>query len=323
MPWVLGIDIGGTGSRATLAPLDATAGAPRTLQGERAAVTGSGSTVPDLARSVVANALATWPDAAGDIVGIGVGSTGLVTLVTDPDAMREGIADAASTDRRVPVAITGDCVTTHLGALDGESGAVVAVGTGSIALGTDFAHTWRRIDGWGHLLGDLGAGAWIGIQALQTAASAYDGRSTGGDALLDAARARFGAVESWPGQLYTRQDRAGILASFASDVSGLAKTGDDAATEIMARAGAHIADSLAAALAPGLPAVASYTGGIFGSGAAFTESFTKAFGAHRPDVELRAPAGTPVDGAVRLARMVARGELNRTPGFVWCEGADA
>lgn len=33
----------------------------------------------------------------------------------------------------------------------------------------------RRADGWGHLLGDCGSGAWIGRAGLEAAPRAYDG----------------------------------------------------------------------------------------------------------------------------------------------------
>lgn len=318
MSWVLGIDIGGTGSRAVLAPLDPVQGESRTLHGKRAAVSGSGSTVPDVARSLTAAALEAWPDARADLASVAVGATGVTTLVSDPDAMLAGIASEASADRRIPVAVAGDLLTTHLGALDGEAGAVVAVGTGSIALGTDFEGVWQRVDGWGHLLGDLGAGVWIGMRALQCAAAAYDGRSPRGAALLVAARERFGAVETWPSQIYTQQDRAGILASFTPAVAELAAAGDPAAIEILADAGTHVADTLIAALVPGVAPVASYTGGVFDAGGAFVEAFTRSVRERRPEVELRNPAGTPLDGTVTLARLTARGGLRRNPGFVWC-----
>ena len=54
----------------------------------------------------------------------------------------------------------------------------VAAGTGLIAIGTDLTR-WRRADGWGHLLGDCGSGAWIGRAGLEAALRAYDGRPGG------------------------------------------------------------------------------------------------------------------------------------------------
>ncbi|MEZ3160108.1 BadF/BadG/BcrA/BcrD ATPase family protein [Microbacterium sp. BWT-B31] len=317
MARVLGIDLGGTGSRVVLAPAEPSDGGSRMLHGERAAVTGSGSTVPDVAGAAVRAALDEWPDARDDLAAIAVGATGLATLVPEPDAMRTAIAATAGI-AEAAVTVAGDLVTTHLGALGGQAGAVVAVGTGSIALGTDFASTWQRVDGWGHLVGDRGAGVWIGIQALQVAAAAHDGRSSHGAALLGAARKRFGATETWPSQLYTQQDRAGVLASFAPEVAALAADGDAAAVEIMSTAGAHVATTLAAALVSGVPAVASYAGGVFEAGGVFTESFERSFRELRPDAELRAPQGAPVDGVVTLARMTARAQLHRRPGFVWC-----
>ena len=53
--------------------------------------------------------------------------------------------------------------------------------------------------------------------------------------------------------------RAGLLAGFAVDVGGLAASGDPVALAIMTRAGAEVAATLAAALDPGVPALAEQT----------------------------------------------------------------
>lgn len=75
-----------------------------------------------------------------------------------------------------------------------------------IALGTDLT-SWRRADGWGHLLGDCGSGAWIGRAGLEAAMRAYDGRSGGSAALLARAEKLFGPAAGLPGALYPRTDR--------------------------------------------------------------------------------------------------------------------
>lgn len=320
--WVLGVDVGGTGSRAALERLAAArgtdhadeGGARRLLEGGRVAVTSSrGSTAPEMIAELIEQARAEWPDAA--IAGVGIGATGLASLVTSPSAMLERLGRAAG---GIPLALAIDGVTAHLGALGGRSGAVIAVGTGAIAIGTDFDSHWRRVGGWGHLWDDRGSATWIGIEALKAAIKTHDGITDDAQALLDAAIDRFGPAHSWPGHLLTRENRAGLLAGFATDVSLLAASGDDVSSDIMRRAGAAVAATLAAALDPALPQLASGVGGVFAPGGAFAASFEQEFGRLAPGAELVAPAGTPLDGAVRLARLVAAGDMAAGhPPFIW------
>jgi N-acetylglucosamine kinase-like BadF-type ATPase len=323
--FLLGIDIGGSGSRVALLGPD---GERRTLDGPRIGVTPGGSSVPETVLALVDAAHGAWLTEVADLAGVGVGATGLATLVADPGAVassiaarlpaRSGATDAAvspSSDRPA-VAVAVDAVTAHLGALGGDAGAVVALGTGAIAIGGDGLGSWRRVDGWGHLLGDRGGGAWIGLRGLDAAVRAFDGVDPSGAALLRLARARFGEPATWPRQLYTRDDRAGVLAGFASAVAEAADTGDARARDILSDAGEEAARSVVAALGDDLPPVIAGTGGVFGA-PAVRESFDRAIRAVRPDADLRTAAGGPLDGALILADRVARGRIAGVPGFTW------
>ncbi|QAY73015.1 hypothetical protein ET445_06325 [Agromyces protaetiae] len=318
--YLLGIDLGGTGSRAALTPFAHTlpdasalteASTVRRLDGGRISVTAGGSTVIDVAEALIGDARRAWPDAR--IAAVGVGAAGVASLVDDPDAAATRLARAAD----APAALAADAVTANLGALAGAPGAVVAVGTGAIALGTDLDRVWRRVGGWGHLYDDRGSGAWIGIRALQAAIETHDGIRQDAVALLALATERFGPVGAWPAHLYPRADRAGVLAGLAADVARLADSGDAVATAILDEAGARIAATLAAALDPGLPRVASFTGGVFAS-PVVDAAFRREFARLAPDADLRAAAGTPLDGALHLARRLATGALPRDrPPYLW------
>jgi N-acetylglucosamine kinase-like BadF-type ATPase len=313
---VLGIDIGGSGSRAAIV---GQATGRTVLAGDRIGVSAAGSTVPDAVLALVRRAVEVWHEPLASVTGVGVGATGLATLVERPADLVEAIATEvhARTGRRVGVAVAIDAVTAHLGALDGDPGAIVALGTGAIAFGTDGADVWRRIDGWGHLLGDRGGGAWIGARALAAAMRAHDGVDAAGAALLTAGRDRFGDPLSWPAQLYTRDDRAGVLASFAADVARLAVDGDPYAASIMSAAGREAARSAVAALDPALPPVVSATGGVFRAGGALVEQFERTLSEMRPDVALRPPAGDPLDGALILAERAASAAIATHAPYVW------
>jgi N-acetylglucosamine kinase-like BadF-type ATPase len=248
------------------------------------------------------------PDLAADGVrAFAAGITGFVTLVETPSQIHRLVRQLAGVESTV---LAADFVTAHVGALGGLPGAVLSAGTGAVALGTDFKNTWARVDGWGHLIGDLGGGVWIGMMALQAAAGALDGRQELGSLRLGTrAVKRFGAIETWPAQLYTAGDRAGRIALFADEVAELAADGDVVSQQIITRAGERLASALNAALVDGLGDRAAYTGGLFRLGPSLTGAFQSAFERLRPEVELVPAAGTPLDGAM----MLAEGVINGTP----------
>ncbi|MBD7952016.1 hypothetical protein H9652_16560, partial [Oerskovia sp. Sa4CUA1] len=88
-------------------------------------------------------------------------------------------------------------------------------------------------------------------------------------------------------------------------VGAAAAAGDPAAVQILTEAGRHLAESLAAALVPGLPPLAAATGGVLAAGPSLTGALARRFAALRPDAELVPSAGTPLDGALHLARLLA------------------
>ncbi|MCR2826645.1 BadF/BadG/BcrA/BcrD ATPase family protein [Microbacterium sp. zg.Y909] len=322
MTSLLGIDIGGSGSRVGLRLVGVPSGERLEFSGERIGVTDAGSTVPGAVRSLVARAAQEWPEAVAELGGVGVGATGLATLVAEPERFAAALSAQLRelTGRPVAVAVAVDAVTAHLGALGGEAGAIVALGTGAIAFGTDGRDVWRRVDGWGHLLGDRGAGAWIGLQGLIAAMRAYDGVDAAGSELLRAARERLGDPVTWPSQLYTRPDRAGVLASFAADVLALAAAGDASAAAIAAEAGREAARSGVAALDRSLPAVIATTGGVFRAGGVLAQAFEQTVAELRPDARVQPAVGDPLDGALLLAqRARARAIVTHAP-HVWVGG---
>lgn len=343
---VLGLDVGGTGSRIALAPLDAGAAATlrassgpsrRELAGPPVRIGPDGSNAPAVVDELLDHAAEVWRDPldpsfrSGEhrIRGIALGATGLASLVDEPETLPRRMAERLS----VPAAAAIDAVTAHLGALDGAGGAIVALGTGAVAVGhpgstlpsaagerTGSAACpagWRRVDGWGHLLGDRGGGAWLGRRGLQEALRAHDGVDPSGAALLAAGRERLGAPADWPAQLYTRDDRAGVLAGFAADVVALAASGDVVSDRLVEAAGREAAASALAALTPGHPGRVVLTGGLAAAGGALTAGFTAEIAARRPETEIAAVAGDPLDGALHLARLAAASGIVTQEGFLW------
>lgn len=248
-----------------------------------------------------------------------VGAAGMATL---GDALRAELPGALARElgtRRV--ALAADAVTAYVGALGPRPGAVVAAGTGLIAIGTDLAR-WRRADGWGHLLGDCGSGAWIGRAGLEAALRAHDGREGGSAPLLARAEERFGPASGLPGQLYPRPDRPALLASFAPDVAACAAS-DPVAAGVLRAAARHMADS-AAAVCPldGAPRVA-VTGGLLKMGDPLVVPLEEELAKRLPRARRVAAEGDPLDGAVRIATGLATGSLS-LPGddrMLWVTSA--
>jgi N-acetylglucosamine kinase-like BadF-type ATPase len=234
-----------------------------------------------------------------------VGAAGLASLGDD---LRAGLPAALRAEFGVPaVALAADAVTAYTGALGTRPGAVIAGGTGLIAVGTDLRR-WRRADGWGHLLGDCGSGAWIGRAGLEAALRAHDGRPGGSAELLARAEELFGPASGIPGRLYPRTDRPAVLASFAPQVGACAGS-DAVAADILRAAARHMAESAAAVCpAEGEPHVA-VTGGLFNLGAPLLVPLEEELTRALPNARRVAAAGDPLSGALRIAADLAAGTL--------------
>ncbi|MFJ7066273.1 BadF/BadG/BcrA/BcrD ATPase family protein [Streptomyces sp. NPDC101115] len=310
--FVVGVDSGGSGLRVALArPGQGPAGEGRiveTVSSREPVRTGAGGIDAGhlLAQLLPAVDAMTARAGGGTVLAVAVGAAGMATLGDRLRAELPGAFDRAWGVRRL--ALAADAVTAYAGALGQRPGAVVAGGTGLIALGTDLSG-WRRADGWGHLLGDCGSGAWIGRAGLEAAMRAYDGRRGGSAALLARVEERFGPAAGLPGALYPRADRPAVLASFAPEVAACAAAGDAVAAGVLERAAAHIAEAAAAVVPSGPGNEVALTGGLFMLGESLLGPLRAEFGALLPGVREVPAAGDPLAGAVTIAAALADGSL--------------
>ncbi|MFD5799486.1 N-acetylglucosamine kinase [Streptomyces diastatochromogenes] len=305
VPGYLAVDSGGSGLRVAVG----VPGQAPSAQGESGEPVRTGARGIDpahlmaqlvpLARALKAEAGVGEPGTAV------VGAAGFASL---GDALRAELPGALARELGVrQVALAADAVTAYVGALGPRPGAVVAAGTGLIAIGTDLTG-WRRADGWGHLLGDCGSGAWIGRAGLEAALRAHDGRDGGSAPLLACAEEQFGPVRGLPGLLYPRTDRPALLASFAPGVAACAPH-DPVAAGILRAAARNMAESAAAVCpASGAPEVA-FTGGLFKMGDPLLVPLRQEVAARLPHARQVPAEGDPLHGCVRIANELAAGRL--------------
>ena len=290
MAVVVGVDVGGSGLRCR-SVVDGVSGP--SLSGAGLHIGPAGIDVASLVESLVPL--------------VPVGPDLLVWSMRGLLALADPVALAALIRERVrarEVWLCGDALAAMVGAVGSvRPGAVVAAGTGAIAFATDFDLIWRKVDGWGHILGDRGSSAWVGIQALEAAVLTLDEVEPGGDALLAALTDHLGHPDSWPRTAMTRPDAVALLAGLAPVVTSLAAT-DPVAGRICAQAGRELARSLATA-ARGIEGVCvSRTGGLFGA-PAVREAFEAEAAAR--GLQVQPPAGNGLDGAILLAEHLAAG----------------
>lgn len=234
-----------------------------------------------------------------------LGAAGFATL---GDALRAELPGALARHLDVRrVALVADAVTAYTGALGPRPGAVIVAGTGLIAIGTDLTG-WHRADGWGHLLGDCGSGAWIGRAGLEAALRAHDGRDGGSIHLLARAEEMFGPMPELPGRLYPRSDRATLLASFAPQVA-LCAADDPVAAGILRAAARHMAESAAAVCPSAGEPLLALTGGLFRLGGPLVVPLEHELAVRLPHARRVRAEGDPLHGCVQIATDLARDVL--------------
>ena len=240
---ILGIDCGGTGTRAVL------------LQGGRSIARYTEGPINALLHADGTERIAQL------IVHSGAGRVGIgLAGLRGPKA---ALAVQCELEERTGahVIVGDDTEAALLGAFGGEPGIVVLAGTGNNALGRDAQGVMARAGGYGFLLGDEGSGYWIAAQAIRMALRSHDCTGPQVPAIeaivLDHFNEDFDAVVR---RVHAAPGDRRIVADL---VPSLAASDDHSVTELFILAADHLvrlADAVRRALGP---LRVSMCGGVF------------------------------------------------------------
>jgi N-acetylglucosamine kinase-like BadF-type ATPase len=306
-PLVIGLDVGGTSTRAAVV----------SVTGERlgSGRAGGGNPTSHGAEQAASQLRAALSEALGDIdpelVRAGtIGLAGAGRLLTDP-------AGRAAYDRawhevglRCPYVVHGDALVAYASGTAGPDGTVLIAGTGAIAADVRELTLHRVADGHGWLLGDAGSGFWLGRAAVRHALADLDRQRELAplSALVLAELLGSAQVAARPRdtvdrlvQTVTRRPPV-ELANLAPLVIRAHRDGDAAARSIIGEAAQHLADSVARIRPPGASTPIVLGGGLLTGDTPLAEAVRAALVPRWPDAPLRG-AG---DGAAAAAWLAAR-----------------
>ena len=283
----LGVDGGGTGCRARIEDAEGNV-LGQGLSGPATTRLGIEAAWASIAKAFGAALEETGfgpAETAGIRAGIGLagigrkGALGALRAIAHPFASIDFVSDGE-----------GAC----LGAHSGRDGAIVIAGTGSIGLGLVEGRQ-LRVGGYGFPISDEGSGAYLGLNAVQLALRAHDGREQK-TALLAEIMQRF---QNDPMEAVAWMDRASATdyATLAPMVLRHADQGDAVARRIVQSAAGHIDTLVRTLFEKGAPRVC-----LLGGLASPLEPWLA------PDVRrsLKPIDGDAVSGAIILARRAIR-----------------
>jgi glucosamine kinase len=192
--------------------------------------------------------------------------------------------------------IETDAYVAQRGAFNGGEGAVLIAGTGAVGL---LVRGVERVSigGYGAVVSDEGGGAWIGREAVRRALWAFDGRGPR-SALCDQVLAEVGAPPL--AQAWAKSARASDYAAFAPVVFSAASRSDENGVAIVEDAVLHLARIVARLAEAGADRVC-----VLG-GLAHAVMPRLQASPHVRGVPITAPQGSALDGALLMARDLAR-----------------
>jgi glucosamine kinase len=293
---LLGIDIGGTTSRALLLRDGQPVAQARADSASRTAAGAAG------AERALAELLSALPADLAPVDAVCVGAAGL----KDPQTRAFLEARLAPLTRSGIVRVVEDAALV-LPAAGLSDGIAVICGTGSIAVGR-LGDRSCRAGGWGYLLGDEGSGYWIVREALRTALDRADRDEPAGDLAASLLRATgLADLDALHAAFYQRPQPQ----HWASCAPAVLDSDDPAAARLAGAAAGALAD-LAAAVARRLGGPARLqvvvAGGLMAH-AEFSAVTTAAIARVLPGSGIRLLTEPPVVGAVRLAGEAAADAL--------------
>jgi N-acetylglucosamine kinase-like BadF-type ATPase len=291
MSRVLGLDIGGTSTRARLVADGVVVGSATTASASLTAVG------PERAGAALDELLATLPGLDSPLDAVCAGAAGSRTAHETADFLRARLEPVT----RSGTVLVVDDAALVLPAAGLAEGLAVICGTGTYAAGT-----WRgreaRAGGWGYLLGDEGGGYWIVRAAMRELLSRRESGLAPGDL-----GARLLAAAGAP-------DLDALLAAFyrspepgrwAGCAPAVLDSSDPEAIDLVGRAAADLAALAARAagqLEAGVPVVLA--GGLMANQRLSAEAVS-AVSVAVPASPVRVLREPPVAGAVRLAEAAA------------------
>lgn len=302
MRYILGLDCGGTGTKALLTDSNGTiisegSGGPAnyTVNGASGVV----RAVKEAARDCLNQACLDGTILSERLVlSLGVSGAGRRTELED-------IKEILQQEGFKSVVADHDARIALLGALGGVDGVVVIAGTGSIAYG-QHDNLRCRVGGWGYILGDEGSAFWIAVSALQEALRMFDGRARPDQILLNAIYAYF-QISDLPQLiplLYQAPLNRGLIAGFSKEVTALADGGQGFCHEILTKAGCQLGQLALAALAQlellQAEGRVGACGGVFNAGERIITAMQQEIRASAPKQRVVLPEFEPVVGAVLL-----------------------
>jgi N-acetylmuramic acid 6-phosphate etherase len=232
MPYVIGIDAGGTKTVGLLA--DESGAVLREARAGGANLRMLGELAVEKALYQVIDAL----DAPQPVDALCIGIAGV-----DRDAEKVLMRDLLRRlgIRRATRIVNDATIALVAGAPDGV-GVVLVAGTGSIAYGVDSTGKTARSGGWGYLLGDEGSAFWLGHAAVRQGIRAADGR---GPATTLYQRIcehlSLHAPADLVGWFYDQELSRTRVAQLARLVEEAANEGDEAADDLLQQAAQHLA----------------------------------------------------------------------------------
>ncbi len=296
--YYLGVDGGGTHTRALLA--DRTG---QVLGTGRSGSTNRNHHTRDQVRANMRSALL---DALGGRPMEKVSTLFLGMCGVSHDADRQ---DIISIVREIPevgtrprVLVENDTYIGLTGGLSGRPGIVLIAGTGSACFGINSAQKTFMGGGWGALVDDVGSGSWIGIRAMQAAVQSEDGRL--GHTVLRDIVFKFLELKT-PRQFIDRVHNQGLdrcqIGKLAPLVIDAYRQGDAVAGEILHAAAVELARLVAATVRPLFghdPCEMILVGGVALSGPPFQTMLIEQIQKVAPNVSVRDPEMSPVQGAI-------------------------
>lgn len=286
-PLVLGLDIGGTASRALVTTLDGT------RVGFGRAGAGNPVTVP--LPLAMANISAAVDEALSNV---------------DRSRIRAAVIGSAGSARLqdlsfpwgVPVAvrIVGDVVVAFAAGTTEDAGTVLISGTGAVAAHIQQAQITRVADGLGWLLGDLGSGFWLGREAARhTARALHSGRSCPLTKLVTEA---VGEVDPDPFVIAVHARPPRDLAELAPLVTAAAELGDPTAKAIVHEAATLLTTTVTEVREPGEKSPIVLSGSVLLNSSPLRDSVHTALANRWPT----SPVLLAAPGEVGAARLAAR-----------------